>query len=75
MLGDGTKSKLKRLGGYMEEPQFDKPPVRVSNSGVSYVRPADILSSTAGRREIAKAASAMTAIRTGRGSAGSRKKR
>ena len=36
------------------KPDFEKPPVRVSKSGVSSVAPADILRSAAGQREIQK---------------------
>jgi len=38
----------------MIKPDFDKPPVHISKSGVSSVSPADILRSTAGQREIQK---------------------
>lgn len=36
------------------EPLFERPPVHVSRSGVSSIRPADILRSAAGQREIRK---------------------
>jgi hypothetical protein len=39
------------------KPEFEKPPVRVSKSGVSSVSPADILRSAAGQREIQKTVS------------------
>lgn len=45
------------------EPLFEYPPVYSSKSGVSFVRPIDILRSAAGQREIRKTMNA--AIYTG----------
>jgi hypothetical protein len=47
----------------MVEIKFDKPPVHMTRSGVSYVEAADILKSAIGQLEIEKAARVMDEIR------------
>ena len=47
----------------MVEIKFEKPPVHMTRSGVTYVEAADILESAIGQREIEKAARVMDEIR------------